>query len=89
MSKVLGKQTVPRAEAWALYNVIKSWHGLMRITIVVDATYVTNGFKPGNRAAFRRGTNGDIWTLIYDRWDAPPGQAESGQDQVPCGLTAP
>ena len=39
------------------------------IKIVTDALYVVKGFIPYNRAAYKRGTNGDIWCEIYDIMD--------------------
>ena len=69
ISEVPGMQTVPRAEAWALYCVLITWHGRMNLTVVVDATYVTNGMITGNRITFLEGVNADIWKLIYARYD--------------------
>ena len=39
-SKVPGRQTVCRAEAWALHNVIDLWPGDYPLEIIVDATFV-------------------------------------------------
>ena len=68
-SKVPGRQTVPRAEAGAVRQVLTRWHGKVPLKIVTDALYVVKGFLPHNRGAYKRGTNADIWCEIYDRMD--------------------
>ena len=37
-SRVPGKQTVPRAEAWAIYLVLCIWDGTYDLEIVTDAS---------------------------------------------------
>ena len=68
-TKVPGRQTVPRAEAWAVRQVLWRWHGNKPLKIITDALYVVKGFLPYNRAAYMKGTNADIWKEIYDQMD--------------------
>ena len=38
IAKVPGKQTVPRAEAWAVNCVLEEWHGEMELIIITDVS---------------------------------------------------
>ena len=64
-SKALGNQTVCRAVAWALYNIIKMWPGDFHLVITVDATYSLSGMDLVRRGKYIKGSNSDIWSLIY------------------------
>ena len=68
-TKVPGRHTVPRAEAWAFYMILKLWHGRLPLTIVVDASYVFNGLKHHRRSKYLEGYNSDVWRLIYEKLD--------------------
>ena len=68
-SKVPGKQTVPRAEAWAVRQVLERWHGRKPLKIITDALYVVKGFLKHNKAAYMKGANSDIWTDIFERME--------------------
>ena len=63
-SKVPGRQTVPRAELWALLTLMRRMREGQRYTVYVDAAYVINGLKARTNH-YARGLNGDIWTLIF------------------------
>ena len=69
-SRVPGKQTVPRAEAWAIYLVMQVWDGAHDLEIVTDASYTCSGMDLYNRHTHLRGTNRDIWQLIYKELDS-------------------
>ncbi len=45
--------------------ILELWHGLLPLTIVVDASYVINGFKHHRICKYLEGVNADIWSLIY------------------------
>ena len=55
IAKVLGNQTTPRAEGWGVDCHLYVWctrnssSPEIEITIVVDATYIINAFKPHKR----------------------------------------
>ena len=49
-SRVPGKQTVPRAEAWAMYLVLGIWAGTYDLEIVTDASYTYSGMDLRNRS---------------------------------------
>ena len=68
-SRVPGRQTVPRSEAWALYLVLQVWDGSYDLTIVTDATYTISGTDMRKRHQHLKGVNGDIWRLILDEID--------------------
>ena len=59
-SRVPGKQTVPRAEAWAMYLVLQVWDGTYDLAIVTDASYTYSGMDLHNRQKHLKGTNKDI-----------------------------
>ena len=40
------------------------------LTLVVDATYVVHGLTGANKSKFQKGSNGDIWTDIYQMMEA-------------------
>ena len=64
-SKVPGRQTVCRAEAWALHNVIDAWPGNYALEIIVDATYSLSGMDLIKRSKHLKGANADIWISLY------------------------
>ena len=68
-SRVPGKQTVPRAEAWAMYLVLQVWGGTYDLGISTDASYTYSGMDLVNRQKHLRGFNKDIWQLIYKELD--------------------
>ena len=49
VAKVPGRQTVPRAEAWAVSEVLQIYRGETALKIVTDAPYVIKGFYDHNR----------------------------------------
>ena len=59
-SKVPGRQTVPRAEIWAILMVLMVWDGTYNLTIVTDASYTVRGI--GNLAG-RKDTRGPNWDI--------------------------
>ena len=48
-AKVPGRQTVPRAEAWAVKEVLDIHRGATPLKIITDASYVVKGFDVQNR----------------------------------------
>ena len=44
-AKVPGRQTVCRAEAWAVYSVLVAWSGSYHLTIATDASYSVSGMS--------------------------------------------
>ena len=71
-----GKQTVPRAETWAVYLVLLEWDGAYDLEIVTDATYTANGMDFHRRAKNLKGVNKDLWKLIYDEIDYTAGEGD-------------
>lgn len=67
--KVPGKQTVPRAETWAVLQVLLLMKGEQHMKIVTDAMYVIKGVKMQNRKPHYEGKNGDIWRDVYRQMD--------------------
>jgi ribonuclease HI len=64
-SRVPGRQTVPRAELWALFKLLERMSHGVSYRVYIDAQYVLNGLA--NRGKhYSEGSNGDIWTRIYD-----------------------
>ena len=76
-SKVLGRQTVPRAEIWAVLMVLIVWDGTYDLTIITDASYTVRGMEDLARRKNSRGSNRDIWTLIYSQLDEKVGGGDS------------
>lgn len=72
-SKVPGRQTVPRAEIWAVLMVLLVWYGTFDLTIITDASYTGQGMDDLARRKNSRGPNRDIWQLIYAELDAKAG----------------
>ena len=68
LSRVPGKQTVPRSELWALLLVLQRMRTGGQYTVFIDASYVTNGLA-AKTVNYSRGSNGDIWTLIFTELD--------------------
>ena len=68
-SRVPGKNTVPRTEAWAMYLVLQVWDGTYDLEIITDASYTYSGMDLVNRQKHLRGVNKDIWQLIYKELD--------------------
>ena len=64
-SKIPGRQTVCRAEAWALHNVIDLWPGNYPLEIIVDATYSLSGMDLVKRSKHLKGANFEICTIVY------------------------
>jgi len=78
---VPGRQTVPRAEAWA-YDVLDRGMSAAGApddeSIAVDASYVVNGLaKPATLARMVDGTNGDLWRPIAERAHRPARKVRS------------
>ena len=63
--KVPGRQTVPRAETWAVLQVLIVMKGVTQMKIVTDAMYVIKGLKDLNRKAYAEGGNGK---MCVPRW---------------------
>ena len=64
-----GRQTVPRAEAWALCHLLEVRDG-RNTTVWVDASYVVRGVRAhgtSSQAGYQSGPNGDIWCQLYDQ----------------------
>lgn len=59
-SKVPGRQTVPRAEIWAVRMLLMVWDGSYDLTIITDASYTVKGMHNLARRKNRRGPNRDI-----------------------------
>ena len=59
-SKVPGRQTVPRAEIWAVLLILRAWDGSYDLEVVTDATYTVCGMILQNRQKHSRGRNRDI-----------------------------
>ena len=72
-SKVPGRQTVPRAEIWAVLMVLMVWDGTHDLTIITDASYTVRGMEDLARRKNSRGPNRDLWTLIYPQRDKKVG----------------
>ena len=60
---------MPRAEAWAVSEVLRIHRGETPLKIISDASYVCRGFDDHNRAKYMKGPNADIWGRIYSRMD--------------------
>ena len=72
-SRVPGKQTVPRAEAWAMYLVLQEWGGTYDLEIVTGASCTYSGMNLRNRHTHLKGPNRDIWALIHAEMDQEAG----------------
>ena len=72
-SKVPGRQTVPRAEIWAVLMVLLVWGGTYDLTVITDASYTVQGIDDLARRKNGRGPNRDIWQLIYAELDSKAG----------------
>ena len=62
--RIPGKQTVPRAETWAVGKILEhldEGNDTNSKTVNSDASYTVKGFASENKEHMRRGTNGDIW----------------------------
>ena len=65
-SRVPGRQTVPRAELWAIICTLKTVAIItLQIHIFyIDAQYILNGIASDTNL-YRDGLNGDLWTMLY------------------------
>ena len=54
-SKATGKQTVPRAETWAVYLVLLKWDGTYDLEIITDASYTASGMEFTRKASNLKG----------------------------------
>ena len=68
VAQVPGKQTVPRAEVWAMRQLLLLVPDCP-LTAYTDASYVHAGCC-GKRAKMLQGLNGDLWDLLYQALDA-------------------
>ena len=62
-----GKPTVPRAELWAAIMAARAtpMHGTLSLRI--DASYVVTGMRDsGCHQARTKGSNGDLWCVLFD-----------------------
>lgn len=71
-SKAPGRQTVCRAKAWALHNIIHIWTGGLGPEMVVDATYSISGMDLEKQHKHLRGVNAYIWGVIYQLLESKP-----------------
>ena len=69
--EVPGKQTVPRAELWGAIQTSIRADPAIDLEIGIDAAYVTNGINKRN--ALLKGTNGDLWSILFDIIDLRQG----------------
>ena len=72
VSDVPGKQTVPRAETWALLCLLRLRPPELGFVLWVDAQYVLNGFASWQtyaQANYAQGANGDVWNLVFELLD--------------------
>ena len=60
-----GRQTVPRADVYALLSTLGVWDGDQILTIVRDAACKIQGMSPGKEAKNVRGVNADLWNMVY------------------------
>ena len=66
------KQTVPRAEMWALYRCLKALSKVPQVEqphhaqVHTDCSVVHKAFLKGPNT--RHGPNGEIWDLIWDAY---------------------
>ena len=72
-SEVPGRQTVPRAESWAVLMVLMEWDGSHDLIIITDASYTVQGLGALARRKNGRGPNRDIRQLIYAELDSKQG----------------
>ena len=77
-STVTGRETVPRAEIWAVFIVLMVWDGAYDLAIVTDASYTGKGMgRFMDRLPRRKNTRGqtDTYgpssTLSWTRRQAP------------------
>ena len=68
-SKVPGRQTVQRADIWAVLMALMVWGGSYDLEIIMDASYTVDGMQHLARTKNSRGPNRDIWSLIYSEMD--------------------
>ena len=62
LATVPGKQTVPRAETWAVAKLAEQADQNALKRNGVDASYVVNGFAaPAAKRQREAGANGDVW----------------------------
>ena len=66
-SKVPGRQTVPRAEIWAVLMVLLEWDGSHDLQIITDASYTVYGMDDLSRRK-----NGRVPTEIFGGSSTPP-----------------
>ena len=52
-----------------MFLVLQVWDGTYNLEIVTDASYTYSGMDLRNRRKHLRGTNKDIWQLIYKELD--------------------
>ena len=82
---VPGKQTVPRAKAYSVLEILRIWDGTYKLVVVIDATHTIQGLRGGqNRRKNLNGANADIWELIYEQLDAkdPGGRLASWKKRM-------
>ena len=67
MSRVPGKQTVPRAEVWALAGVCKETAKQLIEVAAIDAKYVVKGVDQEEaKKQLCQGANGDVWQQLRE-----------------------
>ena len=68
--KVPGRQTVPRAETWAVLQLLKVMKGEKGMKIITDAMYVFKGFKIPTRKAILKANLAIFGGKCSCRWTA-------------------
>ena len=70
---VPGRQTVPRAELWAMHNVLRCMSPQQPYEVFIDDAYIINGLTCTTRH-YVAGENGDIWHLAVQVAEQLEGQ---------------
>ena len=52
-----------------MYLVLEIWGGTYGLEIPIDASYTYSGMDLRNRSKHLKGSNRDIWKMIYDEID--------------------
>ena len=74
-SLVPGRQTVPRAEVWALWHVMQRMNKDKDFKLIIDASYLVNAMTSGSKW-YSEGVNGDLWARIFDEQKKRSGSIE-------------
>ena len=69
---VPGRQTTPRAEAYAFIRLVQRTLLRPELPLVVDALYLVKGVECSRREVYAAGRNGDLWRKIYAEVELRP-----------------